>query len=83
MWKNLEFSAKLFTNTKEIAHENWYQLLGKKCPYLEFFWSLLSRIPTGKTPNTDTFYAVNVADTFHENKVNIAANKINIKKKWP
>ena len=42
----------------------------KKCPYLEFVWSVFSRIPsvpiqsecgkikTRKTPNTATFYAV-------------------------
>ena len=28
------------------------------CPYSEFFWSILSRIRTGKTPNTYTFYPV-------------------------
>ena len=30
----------------------------EKCPYLEFFWSVLSHIRTRKTPNADTFYAV-------------------------
>ena len=44
--------------------------LREKCPYSELFWSAFSRIcaeygqfecgkiRTGKTPNTDTFYAV-------------------------
>ena len=30
----------------------------KKCPYLEFFWSVFYHIQTRKIPNTDTFYAV-------------------------
>ena len=48
----------------------------KKCPYLEFVWSVFSRIPsvriqfecgkikTRKTPNTAIFYAVPAAVCF-------------------
>ena len=32
--------------------------LHEKCPYSGFFWSAFSRIRTRKTPNTDTFHAV-------------------------
>ena len=39
--------------------------LREKCPYLEYFWSIISRIRakyeerrSSKTPNTDTFYAL-------------------------
>ena len=34
--------------------------LREKCPYSELFWSAFYRIRTRITPNTDTFYAVNV-----------------------
>ena len=53
--KNLEYGIYL---RKESLRE--------KCPYLEFFWSVFSRIQcecgkirTRKTPNTDSFYAGN------------------------
>ena len=36
----------------------WEHLLREKCPYSEFFWSVISRIRTRKTPNTDTFHSV-------------------------
>ena len=62
-------SQLLFTNDLQLPHNHCV----KKCLYLEFFWSLLSRIwtqyedllsetrktRTKKTPNTDTFHAVN------------------------
>ena len=49
-----------------IDKRNTYQAsLYEKCPYLELFWSIFSRIRaeyekirTRITPNTDTFYAV-------------------------
>ena len=34
--------------------------LRKKCPYSELFWSERGKIQTRITPNTDTFYAVQV-----------------------
>ena len=30
----------------------------EKWQYLEFFWSVISRVRTRKTPNMDTFHAV-------------------------
>ena len=59
--------------------ENDAAPLRKKCPYLEFFWSVFSRIRTEcgeirsmkirtrKTPNTDTFYAVLMLEQNVEN----------------
>ena len=59
--------------------------LCKKCPYLEFFWSVFSRIrteysvslpilseckkmPTRKSPNTNTFHALLIFKAFFTNK---------------
>ena len=49
---------------QETNLDEFCLILRKKCPYLEFFWSVFSRIWTEyrdllrKTPNTDTYYAV-------------------------
>ena len=40
--------------------------LHEKCPYLEFFWSALSRIRTRKTLNTGILNAVITFDIFSE-----------------
>ena len=40
--------------------ENISPSMHKKCSHSEFFWSVLSRIPTRKNPNTATFHAVRV-----------------------
>ena len=59
--------------------------LCEKCPYLEFFWSVFSRIrteysvslpilseckkiPTRKSPNTNTFHALLIFKAFFTNK---------------
>ena len=39
----------------------WHILLHEKCPYLELFWSVFSRIRTRITPNMDNFYSVSFA----------------------
>ena len=44
--------------TDKLDILTYWQTLLKKCSYLEFFWSVFSRIQTRKTPITDTFYAV-------------------------
>ena len=40
--------------------------LCKKCPYLELFWTVISRIRTRITPNTDTFRAVEATTCFYK-----------------
>ena len=40
--------------------ENISPPMHKKCSHSEFFWSVLSRIPTSKNPNAATFHAVRV-----------------------
>ena len=52
----------LILAVKIVIHQH---SLREKCPYLELFWSVFSRIrtecgkiPTRKTPDMDTFYAV-------------------------
>ena len=51
--------------TGEHINEEQLPTLWGKCPYSEFFWSIfpysvrmLAETRTRKTPNTDTFYAV-------------------------
>ena len=45
----------------------------EKCPYSEFFGSVFSpnaqKIPTRKTPNTDTFHAVNISENACKTRV--------------
>ena len=39
-------------------HLPYILALRERCPYSEFFWVECGKIPTRKTPNTDTFYTV-------------------------
>ena len=59
------------TPKSEIYYFNW-----KKCPYSKLFWSVFFRIWTRITPNTNTFYAVQMRNNSTSNSSRLKSSSV-------
>ena len=59
-WRQKNWKLFLFLGTSFKWERNIIKLRAK-CPFLEFFWSIFSRIRTLKTPNMNAFYPVSIS----------------------
>ena len=68
-YKGIYMQCYQISRLVKCANDNTTKELRKKYPYSEFFWYAFShsrtdygQIRTRKTPNTDTFHAVSIAE---------------------